>query len=174
MIGRFGGSEQCGEVPPGGLFTPRPRCCPGHSGGVNLGGLREAGWPDDGVGSRAGGPRESPEWEGSLGDVLGPPAGARGWRRSTVTLARETVIQNHGQPCAARTPVGDGCGGTPGSLSPRSTQGPAMGEETPPRRNQRGARALAGGPEGEGEVGTWGSRALGLSQTVVIRESFKL
>lgn len=139
---------------------------------MNLGGLGEAGWPDDGVGSRAGGLRESPEGKGSLGDTLVPPAGARDWRRSAATLAWETVIQNHGQPCDGENPRGGQEAGPTESLSPSPTRGPAMGET--PRRNQAGARAPAGGPEGEGEVGTWGSRALGLSQTMVIRERGKL
>lgn len=139
---------------------------------MNLGGLGEAGWPDDGVGSRAGGLRESPEGKGSLGDTLVPPAGARDWRRSAATLAWETVIQNHGQPCDGENPRGGQEAGPTESLSPSPTRGPATGET--PRRNQAGARAPAGGPEGEGEVGTWGSRALGLSQTMVIRERGKL
>ena len=151
------------RVPAGGDRGP-----PGEGQGPQERG-EGGGGPDDGAGSRAGVPRESPEGEGRLGDTLLPPAGARGWRRSTATLAWETVIQSHGQPCDHENPRGGRERGTTGSLGPSPTRGPATAEETP-RRNQGGARAPAGGPEGEGEVGTWGSRALGLSQTMVIRE----
>ena len=84
-----------------------------------------------------------PRGGGPCGGHGGATCGARGWRTSTATLAWETVVQNHGQPCDCENPRGGRERGTTGSLSPSPTRGPARAEETP-RRNQGGARAPAG------------------------------
>lgn len=76
-----------------------------------------------------------PRGGGSCWGHGGATCGARGWRTSTATLAWETVVQNHGQPCDCENP------------SP--TRGPATAEETP-RRNQGGARAPSGGAGSRG------------------------
>ena len=166
MVGRFGGSEQRVEVLPGGLFMPRPRCRPGHGGGVNLGGLREAGCQTMGWGPgqvAQGVPREGGRFGGHAGatcriqgleEVYGHPGPGDSNPEPRTALRRENPRRGWewGDARVPEPPLRTGA----------------------PRRKQGGARAPAGRPEGEREVGTWGSRALGLSQTAVIRESFKL
>lgn len=127
--------------------------------GCEPGGLGEAGWPDDGVGSRAGGLRESPEGKGSLGDTLVPPAGARDWRRSAATRAWETVIQNQGQPCDGENPRGGQEAGPTESLSPSPTRG--QQRVRPPEGTRQGqGHQLRGRKErersGPGAPGPWG------------------